>query len=185
MSQDTRNTRNTFTCSTRKNSALNTTILKEVVRFKRGGYIRPETDILTKQTHSVKIFNAHPFFNKFGSDLRSNKWYFVGIPPIRFTQWSQKKTYFKYFNYRRQVMRPQIKTRRRSLKKIFFKKINKMNNKTLYNVFTSPKNTNYDADDIKVNTLTSYRLKYKIRLRYVRNTKLARKAPYKHDINFI
>ena len=60
-----------------------------------------------------------------------------------------------------------------------------MNSKTLYNVFTSSKNINYDTDDTKVSSLTSYRLKYKIRLKSVPNTKLARKAPYKHGINFI
>ena len=90
IGQNTRHTRNkpqnAFTYNTLENPVLNTTILKRVVRLKKGGYTTPKTDILHKQRHSTKIYNSHPFFNKFGSDLRSNKWYFVGIPPIRFTQ---------------------------------------------------------------------------------------------------
>ena len=60
-----------------------------------------------------------------------------------------------------------------------------MNSKTLYNVFTPSKKTDDVEDDTKINTVVSYRLKYKIRLRSVPNSKLARKAPYKHSIDSI
>jgi len=62
---------------------------------------------------------------------------------------------------------------------MFFKKLIKSSNKTFYDLFI-PHQT---EDDIP--NQSTFKIKYKIKLRAVPNTKLARKAPYKHSIDSI
>jgi hypothetical protein len=145
---------------------------------------QPLDTFVNKQSITKKTFNTHPFFNALGSNLRSNKWYFIGIIPLRFTQASPDKTYFKYLTYKRKAIHPRFKIRRtffkrRSFKKMFFKKLIKSSNKTFYDLFI-PHQT---EDDIP--NQSTFKIKYKIKLRAVPNTKLARKAPYKHSIDSI
>lgn len=95
---------------------------------------------------------------------------------------SPYQTYFRYFKRERKAIHPRIHSigksfRRKSFKKILFKKITKIGNRTLYDLF-SPHET---KDGVTPSPFD--RLKYKIKLRSVPRTKLERKAPYKHDIN--
>ena len=72
--QDARNKlSSTFKYGMRVNSVSNLPFVKGVTRLRRSVLNVPKPGILHKQKLFVNIYNFHPFFNKFGSNLRSNK----------------------------------------------------------------------------------------------------------------
>ena len=151
-------------------------LLYKRTQLRKPGHLN--TTLVPKRTSHTH----HPYFTEFARALASNKWWFVGTPPIRFTQIQEFKTYFKYFNHNRLVVKPVIRHNVKTYRKFF-----KYSTETFYTLFakTSAISTSAPESDVEEERTLTPHPEYKIKLSKLQHTQRMNRNPYKHSFDTI